>query len=150
MDTTAPSIVWQPVDDLPTPVGITHAAQVIIGTKFYMCGGYVGGVPGPDTNLCFVYDNSVTPGNGNQWSSFPPLPEGRAGGGMVYDTKRNALYFASGGRRLTPGGYSATDYNTTWMFSFNNPSAGWITKIPIPYAANHLSSVTAIDNTGKE
>ena len=69
---------------------------------------------------------------------------------MVYDTKRKSLFFVSGARRPKAGNSFAVDYNTTWMYSFANPSAGWVPKDPIPYSANHMSSVTGIDDTGKE
>lgn len=150
MDTTASRIVWQRMDDLPGTVGTTHAPSVVIGTKFYMCGGYVGGHPGPQSDKCFVYDNSVAPGNAKQWSSFLSLPDGRGGGGMVYDTKRNSLIFASGAKRPQAGNAFAVDYNNTWMYSFADPSAGWVPKASIPFVANHMSSVTAIDGTGNE
>ena len=63
---------------------------------------------------------------------------------MVYDTARNALYYTGGVQGLT------VDFNNTWMYSLDNPSNGWVAKAPIPYAANHLSYVTAKDATGRE
>jgi hypothetical protein len=33
--------VWRKMDDLPIAVGLTHAAVAVVGTKLYMCGGYV-------------------------------------------------------------------------------------------------------------
>jgi hypothetical protein len=143
---------WRRMDDMPLPIGITHMPQALIGTKVYMCGGYVGGVPGPHSPLCFVYDHSIPPGRQNQWSSFPNLPNnGTAGAGMIYDAQRNALYYAGGAQRPQLGSKNAIDLNSTWKYSFDNPSAGWVASTPIPYTANHLSSVTHTNSiTGKQ
>ena len=43
-DATIPETPWRSMDPLPTPYGITHAAFVLVGTKFYMCGGYRGAI----------------------------------------------------------------------------------------------------------
>jgi hypothetical protein len=32
---------WRTMDDIPVPEGVTHAAFCNVGTKIYMCGGYV-------------------------------------------------------------------------------------------------------------
>ena len=149
LDTTDPNAPWRRMDDLPVSAGITHAASVVIGTKYYMCGGYLGGHPGQDIDDCLVYDHMKAPGTG-QWSSFASLPEGRAGGGMVYDSERDALYFSAGAVRPQAGNADADDYPDTWMYSFDNPSAGWVSKTDIPFLANHMSSVTAKDATGRE
>ena len=125
-------------------IGITHAATAVIGTKMYMCGGYVGPPPGPHTADCFVYDHSKAPGTG-QWSKFKSLPDnGTAGGGMIYDNVMNALYYSGGAQRLKLGSREALDRSNTWKFSFDNPTAGWVASTPIPYLANHQSHVTVI------
>lgn len=149
MDTTSSTVLWRQMDDHPIPTGITHASLAIAGTKFYMCGGYVGGDPGQATSLCYVFDHSKAPTTG-QWSTFAPLPDVRAGGGLVYNTQRNALYYSGGAMRPQVGVATAVDYNTTWMYSLNNPSAGWVSKAPIPYTANHMSFVSAKDAAGME
>ena len=149
LDTTSTTATWQRMDDLPVAGGITHSAHVVIGTKFYMCGGYVGSNPGSHIDNCLIFDKSKAPGTG-QWSSFAPLPSARAGGGLVFDSSLNALFF-SGGARRDSGWESDKDYSNTWMYSFNKPSEGWIPKAPLPYLANHLSYTTANkDATGKE
>jgi len=150
LDTSDPNAEWRPMDDIPDAIqnGITHAGFALVGEKVYMCGGYYGGTPGPDIADCFVYDHSVKPGSG-QWKTFEKLPEGRGGGGMVYDTKRNALIFAAGGDRKK-GETATIDPPTTWMYSFDNASAGWVKMQDIPYTGNHISYVTAYDATGKE
>jgi Kelch motif len=105
---------WRRMDDYPVSVGITHAAFTAVDKLLYICGGFVGGQPGPETSDCFVYNHSQQPGLGKQWSQWPSLPEGRAGGGLIYDKQRRALLFASGARRPTTGNVAAVDYKTTW------------------------------------
>jgi N-acetylneuraminic acid mutarotase len=147
-DTSSPATAWRAVDDLPAAPGITHAAQVVVGSKLYMCGGYVGGTPGPHTNQCLVYDHDQP--TGRQWSKIMPLPDGgRAGGGLVYDSDSQSLIFAAGAVRGA-GGVHAIDHNDTWQYSFTNPDAAWIPKAPIPFLGNHISSVTALDSAGVE
>jgi hypothetical protein len=142
-DITVANSPWRRMDDMPLPITITHAPAVRIGMKVYMCGGYRGGHPGPHVPYCQIYDHSILPGTGRQWSRFADLPMGGfAGGGMIYDTNRNALYFAGGGQRLTPGSPHPIDYNFTWKYSFDNTTAGWVVSTPVPYKANHISSLT--------
>lgn len=150
-DTTNPSATWRRMDDYPFPIGVTHAGFVVVGMKFYMCGGYAGGGIGMHTDVCMVYDHSKPPGVGQQWSLFTPLPSGgRAGGHMVYDTASNSLIFSAGATRPVAQQRSALDHTDTWMYSLSNPSAGWVAKAPIPFHGNHLSAVTAFDSTGAE
>jgi len=49
LDTSDPTANWIPNDDLPDSLalGVTHGATVIVGDKLYICGGYLGGHPGP-------------------------------------------------------------------------------------------------------
>jgi N-acetylneuraminic acid mutarotase len=142
-DITVPNSPWRKMDDMPLAIPSTHAPTVRIGTKVYICGGYAGGHPGPHSANCLVYDHSIPPGNGLQWTRFADLPNnGYAGGGMVYDTIRDALYYAGGGQRLVAGNPHPVDSNRTFKYSLNNPTAGWVEIAPIPYKANHLSSVT--------
>jgi hypothetical protein len=75
---------------------------------------------------------------------------GRAGGGMVYDSTLNALIYSAGATRPIPQKRTALDHSNTWMYSLSNPTAGWIAKAPMPFHANHMSSVTAIDAAGKQ
>ena len=141
-DISVPNSPWRRMEDMPVMIGITHAATVVINMKIYMCGGYVGPPPGPHTSKCFIYDHSKLPGTG-QWSNFTTLPKnGTAGGGMIYDTVKNALYYSGGAQRPTLGSREAIDKHDTWKFSFSNPSLGWFASTPIPYKANHQSCVT--------
>jgi hypothetical protein len=149
-DTANPKATWVQQDDYPYPIGITHGAFVVVGTKFYMCGGYAGGGIGMHADVCMVYDHSQPKGQGKQWQLLPPLPQGRAGGGMVYDSTLNALIFSAGATRSKPQTRKADDHSNTWLLSLSNPAAGWVGKAPMPFLANHMSSVTAKDATGKE
>jgi hypothetical protein len=148
LDTTNATAVWVRQDDVPIRSGITHSGHVVARGQFFMCGGYVGGHPGPHTNRCFVLDLSQP--KGLQWKPFPSLPSGRAGGGLVYDTAMDALIFSGGAQRPVPGSIFAVDYNTTWMYSFRALGAKWVRKAPIPYRANHISFVTTKDALGRD
>jgi hypothetical protein len=139
------------MDDMPTVSGITHMATVNVGSIVYLCGGYVGPHPGPHTSQCFQYNHSVPPGTGRQWTTLPSLPNGgTAGGGMIYSTMSNTLYYAGGGQRLVLGNVHPEDVNNTWKLVLHNLSAGWVPSTPIPYRANHLSAVTHRDTLGHE
>ncbi len=39
LDMSNPNANWQEMDDLPISKGVSHGAYVVIGSKFYMCGG---------------------------------------------------------------------------------------------------------------
>lgn len=100
---------------------------------------------GPHISTCLVYDHSK--GKGKQWEFFPDLPEGRAGGGMVYDPIRNALIFAGGAERPKAGNANAVDYKHAWMYEFDSP--GWKTLPDIPFLSNHMSYASTKDASGK-
>ena len=141
-DLSVPNRPWRRMDDMPVLTGITHAATTVIGTKMYMCGGYLGPQPGPHTGTCYIYDHSKVPGTG-QWSNFATLPNnGSGGGGMIYDAASNALFYSGGAQRPKLGSTLTFDQNETWKFNFDNPTIGWIESTPIPYLANHQSHVT--------
>jgi hypothetical protein len=148
LDTSNASATWQKVDDIPIGAGLTHSAHIHIGSKIYNCGGYVGGNPGLHTAQCIVYDQSKP--IGQRWSTMTPLPDGRGGGGMFYNTALNAMYCVTGAQQYKNPWLSTMDFNTTWMYSFNNPSAGWVRKADLPYASNHMMAVTAKDSNGVE
>jgi Malectin domain len=148
LDTSNASATWQKVDDIPIGAGLTHGAHIHIGSKIYNCGGYVGGHPGLHTSQCIVYDQSKP--IGQRWSTMTPLPDGRGGGGMFYNMALNAMYYVTGAQRYKTPWLSTMDFNTTWMYSFNNPSAGWVRKADLPYASNHMMAVTAKDSNGVE
>lgn len=151
LDLSVSDASWRRMDDMPFQQGLTHLGIAVTGLKAYICGGYVGGSLGTHAANCFIYDHSKLPGFGQQWSSFASLPKGgRAGGGMIYDSTLNALVYAGGSQRPIQGQGSAIDYFDTWMYSINNPSAGWVSKTNIPFHGNHMNFVTAYDSSGKE
>jgi hypothetical protein len=151
LDTTSSTAKWRRMDDAPLVLspGFSHSAYALVGKKVYLCGGYLGPSPGRDFKECVVYDHSVAPGSGKQWSNITSLPDGRGGAGMIYDKIRNALYFASGADRAQ-GTTKSYDKPDTWMYDLNNPELGWVPKANIPFQANHMSFVTAKDSTGQD
>ena len=138
---------WRRMDDIPSPV--THAATAVVGSKLFLCGGYVGGNPGPDSNLCFVFDHSNPPGSG-QWSRLPDLPASRAGGGMIVDSKMNALFFSGGARRPLLNDRHAEDCAQTWMLYLDDFESGWVNSTDGLLNTNHIAHVTAKDHFGRE
>jgi hypothetical protein len=154
LNTVDPKAQWREMDRLPSTVseGITHGASALVGTKFYMCGGYYGGHPGPAIDICLVYDHSAS--KGSQWNFFQKLPSPRAGGGMTYDRSLNALVYAGGAVRPKPKvSADAVDHNDTWMLKLEwigDPTKTWIPKLDIPFHANHMSFATLRDVKGKE
>lgn len=42
LDLSDPNAVFEKQDSYPRALGITHGASLIIGDKFYICGGYLG------------------------------------------------------------------------------------------------------------
>jgi N-acetylneuraminic acid mutarotase len=165
LDTTQTPFEWERMDDLPmddveipwskSKTGISHTAFVIVKDVYYMCGGYVGGNPGPETNACFKYNHSIRPGNGEQWSRLPNLPKGRAGGGLVYDSGKNALYFSAGAIRPRANDRHAEDQDETWMLPLDdvedpNKEAKWNELAPAELTSNHIGFVSAKDGTGNE
>jgi N-acetylneuraminic acid mutarotase len=151
LDMSSTNAQWRRMDDMPFPLGLTHLGIAVNGMKAYLCGGYVGGSLGTHAGNCFVYDHSKPAGSGQQWTSFAPIPMGgRSGGGMIYDSTMNAIVYAAGSQRPIEGVTDAVDFTNTWMYSLNNPNAGWVSKMNIPFHGNHMSFVTAVDSTGME
>lgn len=107
---------------------------------------YLGGHPGPHIPTCLVYDHSIPPGNGSQWETLPSLPDGRAGGGLVYIESTNSLLYAGGAERPVEGVADALDYKDAWIYSFE--SMNWTTKEDIPFLSNHMSFSLAKDEEG--
>jgi N-acetylneuraminic acid mutarotase len=145
-----PNADWRRMDDMPFPIGLTHLGVAVKGMKAFFCGGYVGGSLGIHNGSCFQYDHSILPGKG-QWSNFSSIPDGgRSGGGLTYDSTLDALVYSAGSQRPKRGSKGAIDFQTTWMYSLKNPTAGWNRKADIPFHGNHMNFVTAHDELGKE
>ena len=150
LDMFTPNAPWRRMDDMPFPLGLTHLGIAVKGMKAYVCGGYVGGSLGIHNGSCFEYDHSVAPGSG-QWTNFSSIPDGgRSGGGMIYDATLDALIYSAGSQRPKRGSKGAIDFRNTWMYSLQNPGAGWVPKADIPFSGNHMNFVTAYDELGKE
>jgi N-acetylneuraminic acid mutarotase len=110
-----------------------------------MCGGSIGGIPHPTTDLCHVYDHTAA--RGQQWSYLPSLPAKRAGAGIVYDKISNSLIFGGGSFLINNTlRSSTTDYNDVWQLNLGNVNTGWVRKANFPYFGNHLGSVTVLKN----
>jgi len=135
LDLDDPNAEWQKQDDYPLAPGITHAANVVVGSKLYVCGGYLGGHPGPHVEQCFVFDFSIAAGTG-QWSQLPALPAGRGGGGLTFDSTLNTLMYAGGAERPNADFRGipildfftrvyTVDYLHAWTLNLNNLAAGW-------------------------
>jgi hypothetical protein len=159
------------MDDLPPPKvmgvlgyqSITHTAHFVLGTKFYMCGGYYGSgeKEPPNVPYCFIYDHAAP--EGQQWSesaNFPDLPRtaqdvphrfsGTGAAGMIYDSATNTAVYAGGAVRDDPIGHGTYDVADAWKIDLGNMAAGWQRVSDIPLKSNHMSSVTAKDHTGTE
>jgi hypothetical protein len=141
LNTVDPKATWREMDEVPTEQGFSHAAFAIDENNVYICGSYVGPSPGPDSPTCLKY-NHVAP-KGTQWSFLPDLPAGRGGGGLFHLLERNSILYATGAIRH---GGTWLDYTTAWELKLDNLGAGWSRVQDIPYAANHISHVTALYN----
>lgn len=150
-DVTKPDSPWRRMDDVPLPVGITHTPTALIfGKKVVMCGGYLGGVPGPHVANCFIYDHNSAPGS-NQWYRLPVLPDGgSAGAGMIYDSATRTIFYAGGSIRPILGNRFSVDINATWKYTFAPGKNKWVASTPIPFKSNHMSSVTYRDAATKK
>jgi hypothetical protein len=82
-----------------------------LSKKTFVVDRFVGGHPGPHTDVCYFYDHTVAPGNG-QWKALPTLPIGRSGGGLVKSKALNALIYAGGAERPPGGEY--LDFPQAW------------------------------------
>lgn len=125
---------WKPRADMP--LNLTHAAQVVVGTKMYICGGYLGKHPGPSIADCFCYDYVK-----DKWDRLPSLPDARAGGGMVYNKFRKALFFAGGAVRQKGGG-RVYDYGDSYVLYLAKQDEGWQRRAIMPNPRNHMSAVS--------
>ena len=149
-DVTNINSPWRRMEDVPLPVGITHTPTAAIGKKVVMCGGYLGGVPGPHVANCFIYDHNIAPGK-DQWAKLPLLPDGgSAGAGMIYDSATATIFYASGSKRPILGDRFSYDINTVWKYTFAPGKNKWVASTPIPFQSNHMSSVTHRDTVTKK
>jgi hypothetical protein len=131
-----PNAKWREMDEVPVK-GFSHASYAIVGSVMYFCGAYAGPLNEiKDSPICLKYSHTAPPTQ--QWSRLPDMPAGRGGGGLNHIKETNSLLYATGATRPP-----TEDHDTAWELSLDNISAGWITRAPIPYKANHISHVTA-------
>lgn len=117
------------------PLHLTHVAQAIVNDNMYIAGGFVGQAPGRTVSDSFVFNLPS-----NTWSRLPSLPQPRAGGGLVYISQLNALFFSSG--ILRPAGkYHGLDKADSWILFLSNLEAGWTPRASIYNPRNHMSAV---------
>lgn len=69
---------------------------------------------------------------------------------MVYVPSTNSLVYSGGAERPILGEEGAVDYRHTWMYSFDNITAGWVEKGDIGYLGNHMSFSSAKDENGMD
>jgi Kelch motif len=102
------SATWRSMDPMPiSGGGITHSAYAITGHTMWVCGGYLTNPQHLPTSQCWFYTHTNHPGA--QWSTpLPNLPQGNAGGALLYHEQRNTLLYTSGTERHNTG-----DPNTT-------------------------------------
>jgi hypothetical protein len=137
-DVRAINATWRRMDDVPVP-GFTHSALAIDGLIMYLCGAYVGGTPGPDSDICLKFTPNAP--SGKQWSFLPNMTEGRGGGGVNHIKETNSLIYSTGATRRNK---VTVDHNTTYELFLNNLTAGWIRRADNIYKGNHASHVTVI------
>ncbi|MFQ5593605.1 MAG: LuxR C-terminal-related transcriptional regulator [Anaerolineae bacterium] len=108
---------WSTATPMPTARGYAGAAA--IEGQIYVVGGYDGR---RDLAVVEAYAPSDDHAGGEPWSKHPPLPDGRAGAGVV--TVQSKLYIIGGG--WDAGRETALQYDVrsdTWA-PFSNPTSG--------------------------
>ena len=143
LDTTTDT--WTQKATYPVADGITHGAMAtdVANQRYFLCGGYIGGNPGPATDLCYVYNLST-----DTWTPLPSLPSPRGAGGLVYNSVDDSLIFSSGAQRVSVGAQDSVDFGTTWTLNLAVPT--WIETGVSPLVGNHVSSVTVTTTTAAE
>lgn len=125
--------VWTSRTEMP--IGFTHSAVAVVGTKVWFAGAYeervgVAGQQNIGTVKVLVYDTVA-----NSWSNGPDLPDPRGSGGMEHIDGK--LYFTSG-ERLSDRAVMPT----TWMLDLANQGAGWQTRADMPSPRSHFGTAT--------
>ncbi len=118
---------WAYLADMPNPV--THAGIATDGTRVYVAGGFLGGLPGDlNSDLLQVYDVPT-----NSWSLGPKLPA-RSGGNQLVRV----------GRKLHSFGGLLADRQTGsmahYVLDLNNTAAGWTTATGMPIPRCHFAA----------
>jgi Kelch motif len=129
------------MDPIPITGGLTHAAYVMVGSKMYVCGGYIGASQSKTSSQCFQYTH--TNAAGTQWTNLPNIPGPRAGSSMWYNTGRNSLIVATGSTRHNVGDPdTVVDAFDVWELMLDNTSVGWTSRANMPVRANRVGFTT--------
>lgn len=124
--------VYDPASDSWTrqkdmPMQLTHLNPAIDGNTIWLAGGFKGKHPGPVTDEVWKYDIVS-----DTWTAGPPLPEPRAGGGLVVLDGR-LHYF---------GGYKAdrdTNGGEHWSLALDGGKE-WQREADLPDPRGHVSA----------
>lgn len=122
------------------PYPLTHVAQAVVGQNLYTVGGFIGRGPGRSTGISLVYNR-----NTNRWRELPRLPEPRAGGGLVWVRRANALFYSSGTYRRGGGSFRSEDSGDSWVLFLGNLGAGWQKRRSLSNPRNHMAGVSVGD-----
>jgi N-acetylneuraminic acid mutarotase len=121
---------WSAIADMPRR--LTHAGVAVVGHDVYFAGGYIGTGNGFEqqfgTTEVWKYNVDT-----NTYAPFTNLPAARAGGGLV--AIGNVLHYFSGNNS------SRQDVADHYAFDLSNPSAGWVTRAPLPTGRSHMGYV---------
>ena len=119
------SDTWARKKDMSTR--LTHLNPAIDGKTIWFAGGFKGKHPGPVTDEVWKYDIAT-----DAWTTGPPLPEPRAGGGLAVVAGR-LHYF---------GGYKVdrdTNAGDHWSLPLDGSNA-WEREPDLPDPRGHVSS----------
>jgi len=117
---------WSRIADLPGGAAVNHGGAATDGRHIYLAGGQVTSGYGTGTNAAFRYDTQT-----NTWAPFVNLPAVRFGGALAYLNGKLEYFGGDKSDRSTP-------QTTHWELDLSNTGAGWVTKAPLPIAADHV------------
>jgi N-acetylneuraminic acid mutarotase len=145
-DFNSSSPSWKAMDNFPLSHGFTHLATAVGNStnELYLCGGYVGANPGRASSQCFIYKHFEPPGQ--QWLSFPRLPEPRSAGAMLYLRLTNQLLYTAGAARPYPKDpFNTVDHRHTWTYNLSFGIKGkWKATTQYPINANHVGYTSVL------
>jgi N-acetylneuraminic acid mutarotase len=121
---------WKRLKEMPTRV--THLNPALDRGTIWLAGGFKGKHPGPVTSEVWKYDISA-----DSWTSGPPLPEPRAGGGLV----------VAGGQLHYFGGFKSdrdTNSSDHWTLSLDGGTT-WRQEADLPEPRGHVAAAVLDD-----
>jgi N-acetylneuraminic acid mutarotase len=122
------SNTWKRLRDMPER--LTHAAQAVDGSMFYLVGGLLGDHPGTGVRSFWKYDT-----RNDTWKRGPDLPEPRGAGAAALIGKK--LYFMGG---ITIAQRPPRDESEMWVLDLTKESDGWRRLPDLPAPRNHLGA----------